>query len=77
MKAGQVRTEMAARYFGLFVNRLAYTVQSHPPDSKGKHYYYRPRDARQLTRDTVREHLNGRITIGIYGEFAARLLNST
>ena len=66
MKPGQVTTEMAARYFRLFVNRLAYTVQSHRPDSKGKHYYYRPRDARQLTRDAVREHLNGTITIGIY-----------
>jgi len=66
MKPGQVTTEMAARYFRLFVNRLAYTVQSHRPDSKGKHYYYRPRDARQLTRDTIREHLNGWITIGIY-----------
>src|SRR5438132_7414727 len=66
MKGGQVATEMAARYFRLFVNRLAYTVQSHRPDSKGKHYYYRPPDARQLTRDTIREHLNGGITIGIY-----------
>ena len=66
MKAGQVMTEMAARYFRLFVNRLAYTVQSHRPDTKGKHYYYRPRNARRLSRDTVREHLNGQITIGIY-----------
>ena len=52
MKPGQVTTEMAARYFRLFVNRLAYTVQSDRPDSKGKHYYYRPRDQRQLTRDS-------------------------
>jgi hypothetical protein len=66
MKSGQVTTEMAARYFRLFVNRLAYTVQSHRPDPKGKHYYYRPRDDRRLSRDTVREHLNGQITIGIY-----------
>ena len=66
MKAGQVTTEMAARYFRLFVNRLAYTVQSLRPDSRGKHYYYRPRDQRQLTRDTIREHLNGQMTIGIY-----------
>ena len=66
MKPGQVTTEMGARYFRLFVNRLAYTVQSRRPDSKGKHHYYRPREARQLTRDTIREHLNGRITIGIY-----------
>ncbi len=66
MKPGQVTTEMAGRYFRLFVNRLAYTVQSVRPDSKGKHYYYRPRDERQLTRDTIRKHLNGQITIGIY-----------
>lgn len=66
MKPGQVTTEMAARYFRLFVNRLAFTVQSYRPDPKGKHYYYRPRDARQLTRDTIRDHLNGQITIGIY-----------
>lgn len=66
MKPGQVTMEMAARYFRLFVNRLAYTVQAHRPDSKGKHYYYRPRDARQLTHDTIREHLNSQITIGIY-----------
>jgi hypothetical protein len=45
---------------------MAYTVQSQRPDSKGKHHYYRPRGERQLTRDTIREHLNGRITIGIY-----------
>jgi hypothetical protein len=66
MRSSQVTTEMAARYFRLFVNRLAYTVQSHKPDQKGKHYYYRPGDARRLSRDTVRDHLNGQITIGIY-----------
>jgi TOTE conflict system, Archaeo-Eukaryotic Primase domain len=66
MNPSQVTTEMAARYSRLFVNRLAYTVQSFRPDSKGKHYYYRPRDERQLTRDTIREHLSGQITIGIY-----------
>lgn len=66
MKSGQVTIEMAARYFRLFVNRLAYTVQSPKPNPKGKHYYYRPRDARRLTRDTICEHLNGQITIGIY-----------
>jgi len=66
MKSGQVTTEMAARYFRLFVNRLAYTVQSLRADAKGKHYYYRPRDARRLSRDTVCQHLNGQITIGMY-----------
>lgn len=66
MKPGQVTMEMTARYVHLFVNRLAYTVQSLRPDSKGKHYYYRPRDARRLTRDTILEHLNGQVTIGLY-----------
>lgn len=63
---GQATAEMAARYFQLFVNRLAYTVQSDKPDSNGKHYYYRPKDGRQLSLETVREHLNGRLTIGLY-----------
>ena len=67
MKSGQVTTEMTARYFRLFVNRLAYTVQSHRPDVKGKHYYYRPRDARRLSHEAIRGHLSGQITIGIYG----------
>lgn len=66
MTPGQVTTEMVARYSRLFVNRLAYTVQSSRPSSKGKHYYYRPRGERQLTRDTIREHLSGQTTIGIY-----------
>jgi len=66
MQQGQVTTEIAARYFRLFVNRLAYTVQSHRPNPKGKHYYYRPRDARRLCGDTIRKHLSGQITIGIY-----------
>ena len=66
MRLGHGAIEMATRYFRLFVNRMAYTVQSQRPDSKGKHHYYRPRGERQLTRDTIREHLNGRITIGIY-----------
>ena len=66
MRSGQVTTEMAARYFRLFVNRLAYTVQSHTPDDKGKHYYYRPRDARRLSHAAIREHLCGQITIGLY-----------
>jgi hypothetical protein len=62
---GQATTEMAARYFRLFVNRLAYTVQSNKPDRAGKHYYYRPKDGR-LSLSTICEHLNGRLTIGIY-----------
>jgi len=63
---GQATMEMAGRYFDLFVNRLAYTMQSHKPNGNGKHYYYRPRNDRRLSLETVREHLNGRLTIGLY-----------
>lgn len=63
---GQATTEMASRYFALFVNRLAYTVQSHKPGANGKHYYYRPKPDRRLSFETVREHLNGNLTMGIY-----------
>lgn len=64
--AGQATTEMASRYFTLFVNRLAYTVQSHKPGANGKHYYYRPKPDRRLSLETVCEHLNGDLTMGIY-----------
>jgi len=63
---GQATREMAGRYFDLFVNRLAYTLQSHKPNGNGKHYYYRQRNDRRLSPETVREHLNGQITIGLY-----------
>ena len=63
---GRATTEMAGRYFNLFVNRLAYTVQSPKPNGNGKHYYYRPKNDRRLSLDSIRQHLNGQITIGIY-----------
>src|SRR5712692_2027978 len=63
---GQANLKMAARYFKLFVNRLAYTVQSPRPGVNGKHYYYRPNDNRRLTLETIREHLNGHLTVGLY-----------
>src|SRR5712675_540248 len=63
---GQASAEMAERYFALFVNRLAYTVQSHKPGTNGKHYYYRPKQDRRLSLQTIREHLNGQLTIGLY-----------
>jgi len=59
-------------YLGLFVNRGAYTMQSlRPHPESGRHYYFRPtrKDSRAplvLTRDTVRRHLEGEITIGLY-----------
>ena len=65
-------TSMAETFYTLFVNRRAYTLQSFRPHSEtGRHYYYRPK-ARDggpppaLSLDTLRLHLAGEITIGIY-----------
>jgi hypothetical protein len=63
---------VVADYFHLFVNRRAYTLQSNRPHPEsGRHYYYRPKDketgqGRSLTPDTIRRHLEGEITIGLY-----------
>lgn len=59
-------TDGAARYFSLFVNRLAYTIQSNAPGANGKHYYFRPKDGRRLTLEAIQRHLEGQITIGLY-----------
>jgi hypothetical protein len=62
--------DIVRAYRELFVNRLAYTVQSptaHP--ETGRHYYYRPRSKEQpvpLSLDTIRRHLEGKQTIGLY-----------
>ncbi len=59
--------EIVVRYFELFVNRRAYTVQSSTPDSeRGRCYYYRPKGNLPLSESTIRSHLEGRITIGLY-----------
>jgi hypothetical protein len=59
--------DIVARYFELFVNRRAYTVQSSAPDSeKGRCYYYRPKGRVSLSEATLRNHLEGRLTIGLY-----------
>jgi len=56
----------------LFVNRTAYTLQSsRPHPGSGRHYYYRPTNKKtgqglSLTPDTIRRHLEGEITIGLY-----------
>ena len=60
----QTNLKPAARYFKLFVNRLAYTVQSPKPDRNGKHYYYRSKDGRRLSLETIPRHLNGRVDYG-------------
>ena len=65
-------TTLATDYFRLFVNRRAYTLQSNRPHPESsRHYYYRPKDKNSgqglgLTPDTIRRHLEGEITIGLY-----------
>ena len=64
--------ELAREFSELFVNRRAYTIQSmRPHPESGRHYYYRPmpKDGSSptgLTLETVRQHLGGGLTIGIY-----------
>jgi hypothetical protein len=60
-------------YRSLFVNRLAYTLQSpRPHPESGRYYYFRPKKKTggssdvSLTADTIRRHLEGEITIGLY-----------
>jgi hypothetical protein len=65
-EGGRIAPEMAGRYFNLFVNRAAYTVQSKKPGGNGKHYYYRPKGQRRLDLGTVLRHLKGEITVGLY-----------
>jgi predicted Zn-ribbon and HTH transcriptional regulator len=63
---------VVADYLRLFVNRRAYTLQSNRPHPEsGRHYYYRPKDKitgqeLSLTLETIRRHLEGEITIGLY-----------
>ena len=63
---------MVSQYFHLFVNRRAYTLQSSRPHlESGRYCYYRPKDKEtghglSLTPDTIRRHLEGEITIGLY-----------
>ena len=64
--------EMARLFSELFVNRRAYTIQSTRPHAEsGRHYYYRPKSndggrPTGLSLETVRQHLAGELTIGIY-----------
>jgi hypothetical protein len=59
-------------YLRLFVNRLAHTLQSmRPHPASGRHYYFRPTDKEtgaplSLTQETIRQHLEGEITVGLY-----------
>lgn len=65
-------SEIVRDYSRLFVNRGAYTLQSsRPHPESGRHYYFRPK-ARgtgkelSLTATTIRRHLEGELTIGLY-----------
>jgi TOTE conflict system, Archaeo-Eukaryotic Primase domain len=64
--------EVVKDYARLFVNRLAHTLQSlRPHPESGRHYYFRPKakgtgKALSLTPTTIRRHLEGEITIGLY-----------
>ena len=64
--------DVVRRYALLFVNRRAYTLQSSRPNPKsGRCYYFRPKARGTgagigLTPTTIRRHLEGEITIGLY-----------
>ena len=59
-------------YQKLFVNRRAYTIQSlRPHPDSGRHCYFRPSEKGtdvplMLTDETIRQHLEGKITVGLY-----------
>jgi len=64
--------QLVKDYLNLFVNRRAYTLQSmRPLPESSRHYYFRPnangteRPA-ALTQSTIRQHLEGTITMGLY-----------
>lgn len=64
--------ELLQSYARIFVNRGAYTLQSvRPHPDTGRHYYFRPKPkgtAKELTLNaaTIRGHLQGKITVGLY-----------
>jgi hypothetical protein len=65
-------SEVVREYAALFVNRGAYTLQSsRPHPESGRHYYFRPKargtdEELSLTTATIRRHLEGERTIGLY-----------
>ena len=68
----KVTPQIVHEYLRLFVNRRAYTLQSvRPHPESGRHYYFRPTKKGtgapvELTTETIRRHLEGEITIGLY-----------
>jgi hypothetical protein len=71
-KRSPIPPQLVQDYWRLFVNRRAYTLQStRPHPETGRHYYFRPSHKRtgaplELNANTVRRHLAGEITIGLY-----------
>jgi len=71
-KQYRATAENVRDYWQLFVNRRAYVVQSpRPHPESGRHYYFRPKAGKageplSLTEAIVRQHLEGRLTIGLY-----------
>lgn len=70
--ASRSSSEVVRQYAALFVNRTAYTLQSPRPNPEtGRHCYFQPKDkstgrALSLTLTTIRRHLEGEITLGLY-----------
>jgi hypothetical protein len=68
----RARPWIVESYLEQFVNRRAYTLQSHKPHPEsGRHYYFRPKEKGTgkpvaLSKNIIREHLEGAITVGLY-----------
>jgi len=65
-KAEFVSLQLTDLYWKLFINRLAYTIQSDRPGDNGKHYYFQPKQQRRLSAEIVRRHLVGQKTVALY-----------
>ena len=72
LKRYQATSTNVEDYWQLFVNRRAYVLQSMRPHAEsGRYYYFRPKadkngEAPSLAAETVRRHLEGDLTIGVY-----------
>ncbi len=65
-KGDLVALQMAVTYRDIFVNRGAYTIQSHRPDASGDYNYYRPKGKQCLSLEVIRQHLAGGLTVALY-----------
>jgi hypothetical protein len=71
-KRSAIHPRVIEDYWRLFVNRRAYTLQStRPHPETGRHHYFLPSDKRtkaplELNANTIRRHLAGELTIGLY-----------